>query len=277
MIGMKYLRSLFIGNKAKNIENRSPEIKIRPIPLWMSSLFIVFPGILFYIVYYFAFPSLMEGTGYPFLIMYLIVWGGGECLLFFTSLLVFKFEGNRLSWKTFQTRYRLYRLDGIDWIWALSVLALAFVVYFGLTFTSQWLASMPLFAPPTYFPVELTPNATSILIPGVFMGMSIKGMWWIAAVYFIGYIFNILGEEFLFRGYVLPRQELAHKKYAFIINGIQFTLYHIFWKWNLLMILPSMIFSSYVMSRRKNTWIGVIQHGVMNFVPFIWITMGIIN
>ena len=149
---------------------------MKPIPLWISSLIIVFPGILLYVIYYFVFPSLLKGTGYPFLVVYLIVWGGDECLLFLISLLLFRLEGNEISWKAFQTRYRLYRLDGRDWMWALAVLSVAFAVYFGLTFTSRWLAAIPLFAPPAYFPAELTPNATNTLVPGVFMGMSIKGM-----------------------------------------------------------------------------------------------------
>ena len=44
----------------------------------------------------------------------------------------------------------------------------------------------------------------------MFMGMPLKGAWWLVVFYTIGWILNILGEELWYRGFMLPRQELAH-------------------------------------------------------------------
>lgn len=46
------------------------------------------------------------------------------------------------------------------------------------------------------------------------MGVRLKGQWWIAVIYFIGWGLNIFGEEFWFRGYMLPRQESQKPKEA---------------------------------------------------------------
>ena len=46
------------------------------------------------------------------------------------------------------------------------------------------------------------------------MGILLKGKWWIVLGYLGGLFFNIFGEEFWWRGYILPRQELVMGKYA---------------------------------------------------------------
>jgi hypothetical protein len=40
-----------------------------------------------------------------------------------------------------------------------------------------------------------------------FMGVTLKGQWWITIVYFSALLFNIFDEEFWWWGYILPRQE----------------------------------------------------------------------
>lgn len=102
-------------------------------------------------------------------------------------------------------------------------------------------------------------------------------IWWIPVVYFIGWILNILGEEFWYRGWMLPRQEVAFGKFAWLVNGTVFTLQHWMQPWNFLVILPGALFMSFVIQLRKNTWIGIIQHGLMNLGLLIHIIKGVIG
>ena len=95
--------------------------------------------------------------------------------------------------------------------------------------------------------------------------------------YFIGWIFNIIGEEFWYRGWMLPRQEVAFGRYAWIMNGAIFTFQHWMQPWNFLAILPGTLFMSYVIQLRKNTWIGIIQHGIINLSLFIHVLIGVIG
>lgn len=77
-------------------------------------------------------------------------------------------------------------------------------------------------------------------------------------------VFNIFGEEFWFRGYMLPRQERARGEYAWVLNGLLFTVLHMWQKWNLLLLLPGALGAAYVVQRRRNTWILIVAHGIPN-------------
>jgi membrane protease YdiL (CAAX protease family) len=257
--------------------DRTTSALLKPITLWQSILMTLAPTVLLYAFYYYMMPGLMKSFGYPFLVVYLIAWGGGELLIFLASLVVYKLEGNPPTWKAFASRYRLHKMDRMDLIWLAGLFIVSTFTYFGLTFTAEWLASMPAFAPPDFFPAELSPSGINIQVPGEFMGFPLKGMWWVLLVYFFGWLFNIFGEEFWFRGYMLPRQELAYKQYAWIVHGILFTCFHIFWKWNLIALLPGSLFMAYAVQRRRNTWISILWHGTMNFIPMIWIVNGILG
>ena len=109
------------------------------------------------------------------------------------------------------------------------------------------------------------------------MGMQLRGQWWLVVVYFIGWFFNICGEELWFRGYILPRQELAFGKAAWVINGLMFTLNHLWQPWIMIAILPSSLLLVYVVQARKNTWIGIVQHGVVNIGLLFFLIDGVIG
>lgn len=55
----------------------------------------------------------------------------------------------------------------------------------------------------------------------------LKGAWWLFAIFIPLLAFNILGEELLFRGVLLPKMNGAFGRVAWIANGIVSTLYHV--------------------------------------------------
>jgi membrane protease YdiL (CAAX protease family) len=92
------------------------------------------------------------------------------------------------------------------------------------------------------------------------------------------WIFNILGEEFFWRGVMMPRQELSFGKYTWLIHGFGWGLFHIAFGWHLLITLIPLIFvQSYVVQKTKNSWTGVIIHGGINGPAFIAISLGLIK
>ena len=104
-----------------------------------------------------------------------------------------------------------------------------------------------------------------------------KGRYWLLLVWVPYWILNILGEEFLWRGVMLPRQEVAFGKHAWLIHGFGWGLFHIAFGWQLLITLIPLIFiQSYIVQRTKNSWIGVIMHGGLNGPSFIAICFGLI-
>jgi membrane protease YdiL (CAAX protease family) len=76
---------------------------------------------------------------------------------------------------------------------------------------------------------------------------------------------------------MLPRQEVALGKNAWIFHGLGWGLFHIAFGWQLLITLvPLILIQSYVVQRTQNSWTGVIMHGGINGPSFIAISFGLI-
>jgi len=250
-----------------------------PQPLgWKASLFIfaIFASAL-YVTHYVLVPRYTEATGKPYLIGYLWGWIVTVGLVFLASLVLYKLEGHPISWRSFAARYRLDHMPKQDWLWSLVVIVVVMGFMFGLSWTAGWLARIPLFAPHPVFPAELRPGAMTNLTAGQFMGMTLSGQWWLIPVYFIGWLLNIFGEEFFYRGWMLPRQEAAFGKWAWLVNGTMFCFQHFMQPWNFLAIWPGALFMAFVVQYRRNTWIGIVQHGLMNFATFLFVLRGVIG
>ncbi len=251
--------------------------RVKPVS-WLASLLILFSFAGAYIlIYRVLVPAFLRGSGQPYLDGYLWAWGTSMLAVLVLSLVLYAREGHPKTLKAFAERYRLARFPWIDLAWALAVLIVAFGFYLGLGFTARWLASIPLFGPVPLAPPELRPEATGSLTPGVFMGLPVKGQWWVVVVYLFGWIFNILGEEFFYRGWLLPRQALAFGKWAWLVNGTMFTFQHWMQAFNFLAIWPGALFMAWVVQRRGNTWIGILQHGLMNFSALILLVRWVIG
>ena len=242
---------------------------------WKPSLFIflVMSAALYATHYIFA-PSYQAATRQPYLVGYLIGWGVSMALVLTASLVAYKLEARSFTWSALSERFRLSRMDRSDWLWTLVVLLGTLGAYFGLAFTSHWLAAMPVFSPHLAFPDDMV---TGKLIPGELFGMPLQGQWWIAIIYLVGWLLNILGEEFWYRGWMLPRQELAFGKLAWLVNGLMFTFQHWLQPWNFLTILPGALLVVYVVQRQRNTWITIIQHGLSNFILFGFVLLGVMG
>jgi len=243
--------------------------------LWESIVFTAIPAALAYLAMWVLAPAFQTWFGQPFLVGYLVAWVSMEALIFLASLLSFKIEGNALDWSGLKKRYRIKRIQRGDIGWAVVTLVVMLGTYLALGFTAHWLTDFPAFAPHPAFPPELKPGAVQDIIPGIFMGMQLQGLWWVLIAYLIGWFLNIAGEEMWFRGFMLPRQELTHGKVAWRVNGLCFNFFHIMWKWNLIALLPGSLFLSYVIQRRQNTSVAMLVHGVLNISTAIAIAAGV--
>jgi membrane protease YdiL (CAAX protease family) len=247
---------------------------IKPISLWKSLLLFAATSALIFVGVYYGIPAL-QSQRLSFLAAYLICFYTPFVLIFLIALVVYWMEGNDLTRAAFAARYRLRGMDGKTWLWTVGLVVFCLLVFVGLSFTGKWLATIPLFAPPEFFPAEINP--TKEMVAGVFMDTPLKGNWWIVLAYLVGWFFNIVGEELLWRGYLLPRQELAYGRHAWLVHGILWALWHVFWKWNLLAILPVALAIPFVVQRTRNTWVGIIAHGTANFIPLIVIVIGVVG
>lgn len=196
--------------------------------------------------------------------------------IFMASLFTYRIEGHPITKDAFIERYRLYRMDFTDWGWALAMIVVSVGFLAALSFTTALLKSVPLFSSPPIYPPDLVDPANH-LITGILFEMPLSGKWWLIIIYLIGWLLNVVGEEFWYRGWMLPRQEVAFGKYAWIVNGLMFNFQHLYMPWNLLAMLPGSLFVSYAVQRQGKTWMSIIWHGLVNFSLLIFIIQGVIG
>lgn len=157
------------------------------------------------------------------------------------SFFLNKFRFKKTTRKTFYVAFGVFFISGI-----LSGLIKFFLVKYGMLNDSNQqfeLASFYKRQESSIF-LFLTVLTTLILIP--------------------------IKEEILFRGYLLPKQEIVLGRFAWILNGFAFTLAHIvvYDISELLLISPSSFLIAYKVQKYKDSSIGLLAHFFMN-VPFI--------
>ena len=89
------------------------------------------------------------------------------------------------------------------------------------------------------------------------------------------FVSNILGEELCWRGYLLPRQEAGFGRIAWLPNGILWCLFHWSFGWPIMVtLLPITLLLPWIAQQRRNTWVGIVIHGVFNAAGFIAVVSG---
>jgi membrane protease YdiL (CAAX protease family) len=144
-------------------------------------------------------------------------------------------------------------------LWLLLIPLILLTAFFQIHITkiiiNWWTALFPVFKEPALYSMTNYINS----IEG---RNEITGSWWILIIYVICAIFNtVLGEEFLFRGILLPRMNKVFKKFDWAVNGILFGLYHVHQPWGLVstIILSSTMFAL-TAKCFKSTWFSIILH-----------------
>jgi membrane protease YdiL (CAAX protease family) len=99
--------------------------------------------------------------------------------------------------------------------------------------------------------------------------------YWLFLAWLPYFFFNIVGEELLWRGYLLPRQVLVLGRYAWIFNGLLWAIFHVGIGWRIaIVLLPIEFIVPYVVQKRQNTWLGIIIHGLYNGTGFVIVALG---
>lgn len=218
-------------------------------------------SLLMFVLTKYLIPYLSGVTDQEPILFWFIVAGLGIFLpLIITGLFILKSEGYRISKNTWIERLRFRKITKSDLLWCAFGLFLVGILS-GLVMKSLELLIGKFDHSPAFMSFEpLT-----------------KGRYWLLLVWVPYWILNILGEEFLWRGVMLPRQEIAFGKYTWVIHGFGWSMFHIAFGWQLMITLVPLIFiQSYIVQRTRNSWIGVIMHGGLNGPSFIAICFGLI-
>lgn len=235
--------------------------KIKKLGLTGSFAIYVPAAILMYGLTKYLIPYLSKVTGQETILYWFIVAGLGIFTpLIITGLLVLKSEGYELSKITWIERLRFRKITKNDLLWSFAGL-----VVVGILSGSVMKGFELLVGKFDHSPAFMSFEPLS------------KGRYWLLLVWLPYWILNILGEEFLWRGVMLPRQEIVFGKHTWLLHGFGWGLFHIAFGWQLLITLLPLIFvQSYIVQRTKNSWIGVIMHGGLNGPSFIALCFGLI-
>jgi membrane protease YdiL (CAAX protease family) len=192
-----------------------------------------------------------------------------------SMVIVYREEGN-LRWSTIQKRLWLQhprdpktgQINKRLWWWVLpgSLLFMLFSLVLGPVLGSIWTSILPFFAEPEGFAFG------SILESPEYRVLTV-GNWGFFALIFVMSVFNtVLGEEFLFRGVLLPKMKGVFRKWDWVANGLMFTLYHIHQPWVWLTLAPISVFLFALPARRyKSTWMAIIIHSAQNIFLLVLI------
>jgi membrane protease YdiL (CAAX protease family) len=104
----------------------------------------------------------------------------------------------------------------------------------------------------------------------------LAGNWTWYAVMVVMFVFNtVLGEELLFRGFLLPRMNGAFGRGDWVANGLYFTAYHLHVPWALPGRLFSLVLLCYPAKRYQTALLGILVHSVQT-VFFAVIGLGLV-
>ena len=238
------------------IENRLTKLGLFP-----SFIIYISASILMLFQTKFLIPYLSRITGQETILFWFIVAGLGIFTpLIILGVVILKKEGFKINNSTITSRLRFRKLTRSDLLWTLSgFIAIAVLSGFVMKIISFFIGQFD--HSPSFMTFEpLT-----------------KGRYWLLLVWFPYWVLNILGEEFIWRGVMLPRQELVFGKATWIIHGFGWGLFHVAFGWKLMITLIPIIFiQSFVVQKTKNTWTGVLLHAGINGPSFIAISLGLL-
>lgn len=243
---------------------------------WLQSLVLFgLPGAVLLFNFFVLNPALVR-AGVPLvwsfsLSLYGVVYG-----LLAAALIAYRLEGNPWTWSAFAARMRLQSLSGREWLWVVGAVVLALVGDALLEPAMQWMATTVPLPVPGALPTLFDPFTALVIPPQEYLGVPLAGNLWVAGVYAVSVFGNIIGEELWWRGYILPRQERAFGRWAWLVSGaLWVVVFHACMWWAYPTILATGLLTPFVAQRFKSTWAAIAVHGTGNALFIVFILMGV--
>ena len=245
---------------ARETEGREGPDRVPPLGLVGSAALFGAGALLLFLTTRVAVPALVSATGSETVAMWFLA---GSAVLFgplllTAALLLYRERrtGRQGSWGA---RLWLHPMNGGDWLWALAGFAVIGMLTGGIAAALGALADESKFHPSFMAFEPLSP-----------------GRYWILGAWLPFFALNIAGEEFVWRGVVLPRQEVAFRGRAWLVNGILWLLFHAAFPWQVLLTLvPITLILPYIVQRRRSTWVGVAIHAGFGAAGFLVLAFGL--
>ncbi|MGB3635034.1 MAG: CPBP family intramembrane glutamic endopeptidase [Rubrobacteraceae bacterium] len=229
-----------------------------------------------------AFPLLAPDFGSDplgFGVTRLVLLALGLIWLFVLSMVIVRQEEGNLRWATVKRRLRLNtpRQPATGeprkrlWLWVMPFLVAVALVDLVLNtpLENVWVSVFPFLAEPAGYSFDAVFGSQEILA-------RLEGAWWFFGLFVIQAAFNtILGEEFLFRGVLLPKMEGVFGRGSWVANGVLFGLYHVHQPWGIPNSVITGLLYTFPAYRYRSTWMSVILHSAQS-VFFAFLVLGVV-
>ena len=203
----------------------------------------------------------------------------GLLWLFVLSLLIVRREEGDLRWATVRRRLRLNaprdpatgepraRL----WLWVVPFLVAVTVVQLPLSapIRSAWVSVFPFLAEPAGYGPGAIFQSREVLA-------RLEGAWWFLALFVANAVLNtVLGEEFLFRGVLLPKMGGVFGRWSWVANGVLFGCYHLHQPWGIPTSVLTGLLYAFPAYRFRSTWMAVVLHSAQS-VYLAFLVLGVV-
>jgi membrane protease YdiL (CAAX protease family) len=203
----------------------------------------------------------------------------GLIWLFAFSMIIVRREEGDLRWATVKRRLRLNAprrpttgaSGGRLWLCLVPFLVAVAVVELILNAPLQhaWVSVFPFFREPAGYGFDAIFQSPALLA-------RLDGAWWFLALFVFQAAFNtFLGEEFLFRGVLLPRMEGVCGRWSWVANSALFALYHVHLPWVMPNAFLTGLLYTYPTHRYKSIWLSIALHSAQS-VYFAFLVLGVV-
>jgi membrane protease YdiL (CAAX protease family) len=204
----------------------------------------------------------------------------GLIWLFVLSMIIVRQEEGDLRWATIKRRLRLNTPRDPKtgetrrrlWLWVIPFLIAISVWDLALksSVDDAWVSLFPFLAEPPGYGLSGALESQAILD-------RLVGAWWFFALFVVSAIFNtVLGEEFLFRGVLLPKMEGAFGRWSWAAYGALHGVYHLHQPWGIPgSVVSCMFLYAFPSWRFRTSWMGIIVHSAQS-VFFAFLILGVV-
>jgi len=192
-------------------------------------------------------------------------------------IILFREEGD-IRWSTIRRRFWLNHPVSAKtgetkkalWWWIIPFILVIAVVELsvGPALDQLWISIFPFFAEPEGY------DMSALFAPE--LRAQWVGAWNLFGWFFVSSLVNnFLGEEFLFRGVLLPKMEGVFGKWDWVANGVIFGFYHLQMPWGILSNIVFGVIVAFSGKRFHSNWFPIILHNGQA-VYFLVLILGLV-
>ena len=193
-----------------------------------------------------------------------------------SMIILYREEGNlRLS--TISRRFRLTgpvspktgQKDKRLWWLLIPLLVLIYLLQSkaGPVLNGMWVSLFPFLTEPQGFRMAalFAPEVQALWV----------GAWGLLVLIVVQSLFNAFGEEFIFRGALLPKMKGVFGKWDWVANAVVFGFYHLHQPWGIPGSILSGLLYAFTAKRYRSTWFSIILHSGQSLF-FIFLILGLV-